>query len=254
MKKDKKKPASQIVKIIYFDEDAAQDYLDIKNGGRFDWSTDENKEKISKIICEIDAKASGGFNILTLIKASLEGKTKIERDASLSKIVDSTLKNTLLSDYIKQAENDDSIRKFSDITIYPPENSFTMYKLFSSYLTVVPKEQLPIDMEKLNVAVLGERGYYEMFVREDKNIIVRFNSKAFRNNYNLTDLTKMDLVYYGVKVGSYDRDRLGIDKEFQVSSKEKLDANKLFDSEVESAKCNLCDVYDIVLAGVIQSE
>ena len=32
------------------DEEAAQDYLDIKNGGRFDWSSDENKEKISKII------------------------------------------------------------------------------------------------------------------------------------------------------------------------------------------------------------
>ena len=253
MSKKKDKTSPQMIKTIYFDEEAAQDYLDIKNGGRFDWSTDENKEKISEIICEIDAKASGGFNILSLIKATLEGNADIERDATLSRIVDSTLKNTLLSDYIKQAESDSGIRKFSGITIYPPENSFTMYKLFSSYLTVVPKDQLPVDMEKLNEAILGERGYYEMLVREDEKIILRFNTKAFRNNYNLTDLTKMNLVYYGVRVGAYDKSRLGIDKEFQIGNAERIDANEMFN---ENAKGNayLCDVYDIILAGVIQGE
>lgn len=244
---------SQMIKTIYFDEEAAQDYLDIKNGGRFDWSSDENKEKISKIICEIDAKASGGFNFLSFIKATLEGKTDFERDATLSKIIDSTLKNTLLSDYIQQAESDGAIKKFTGITIYPPENSFTMYKLLSSYLTVVPKEQLPIDMEKLNEAVLGDRGYYEMFVSEDEAIILRFNSKAFRNNYNLTDLTKMDLVYYGVRVGAFDRDRIGIDKEFQVNATERLDVGEVF-GEHKEAYTSSCDVYDIVLAGVIRSE
>ena len=253
MGKKKDKPSSHMIKTIYFDEEAAQDYLDIKNGGRFDWSSDENKEKISKIICEIDAKASGGFNIISLIKASLEGKAEFERDATLSRIVDSTLKNTLLSDYIQEAESDLAIRKFAGITIYPPENSFTMYKLISSYLTVVPKDQMPIDMEKLNEAVLGERGYYEMFVREDESIILRFNSKAFRNNYNLTDLTKMNLIYYGVRVGTYDRNRLGIDKEFHVGSTERIDAGEVF-GEREKVNTNLSDVYDIVLAGVIQSE
>ena len=253
MGRKKDKPSSQMIKTIYFDEEAAQDYLDIKNGGRFDWSSDENKEKISKIICEIDAKASGGFNFLSFFKATLEGRADFERDATLSKIVDSTLKNTLLSDYIQQAECDVAIRKFTDITIYPPENSFTMYKLLSSYLTVVPKDQLPIDMEKLNEAVLGERGYYEMFVREDETIILRFNSKAFRNNYNLTDLTKMNLIYYGVRVGAYDRNRLGIDKEFQVGATERIDAGEVF-GECEKVNTNLCDVYDVVLAGVIQSE
>ena len=63
-----------------------------------------------------------------------------------------------------------------------------MYKMFSSYLTIVPKEQMPIDMEKLNQAILGERGYYEMIVDdENKKSILRFNINAFRNNYNLAD-------------------------------------------------------------------
>ena len=29
------------LKIIYFDESAAQDYLDITNGGRLDWSKED---------------------------------------------------------------------------------------------------------------------------------------------------------------------------------------------------------------------
>lgn len=113
MSKKKDKTSPQMIKTIYFDEEAAQDYLDIKNGGRFDWSTDEN--------------------------------------------------------------------------------------------------------------------------------------------YNLTDLTKMNLVYYGVRVGAYDKSRLGIDKEFQIGNAERIDANEMFN---ENAKGNayLCDVYDIILAGVIQGE
>ena len=37
--------------------------------------------------------------------------------------------------------------------------------MYSSYLTVVPKDQMPIDMEKLNDALLGERGYYGMLLK-----------------------------------------------------------------------------------------
>jgi hypothetical protein len=33
----------RFLKIIYFDETAAQNYLDVENGGRLDWSSEENK-------------------------------------------------------------------------------------------------------------------------------------------------------------------------------------------------------------------
>lgn len=59
-------------------------------------------------------------------------------------------------------------------------------------MTIVPKEEMPIDMEKLNEAILGERGYYEMLLKteKDKKSVLRFNLKAFKNNYNLVDLSK----------------------------------------------------------------
>ena len=69
-----KKEASGFLKIIYFDEQAAQDYLDITNGGRLDWTKEENKERAAQILTEIEAKAKGGFNILEVIKATQTDK------------------------------------------------------------------------------------------------------------------------------------------------------------------------------------
>ena len=48
----KKKEMPQFLKVIYFDESTAQDYIDIVNGGRLDWSKEENKEKIFFGNCE----------------------------------------------------------------------------------------------------------------------------------------------------------------------------------------------------------
>lgn len=53
--KNKNTEKIEFLKIVYFDEAAAQDYVDVTNGGRLDWSTQENKEKIAKIVAEIEA-------------------------------------------------------------------------------------------------------------------------------------------------------------------------------------------------------
>ena len=63
--KNRKAEKPEFLKIVYFDEDAAQDYVDVTNGGRLDWTTEENKQKVAKIVAEIEAQAKSGFNILT---------------------------------------------------------------------------------------------------------------------------------------------------------------------------------------------
>lgn len=242
---------SQMLKIPYFDGEAAQDYIDIKNGGHLDWSTDENKEKLAKLVGEIEAEVSGGVNILTMIKAAFKGKGEAEYSSAISKIVDSKLSNTLLTDYLARANEDKNIRKFQNMVIFPYPKSFTMYKMFSSYLTVVPKEQMPIDMEKLNQAMLGNRGYYELIADDgkEKNIL-RFNINAFRNGYNLADLSKMKLVFYGVPVGEIKLEKLGIDKEFEYTELNKGVSAEEVLGEEKVEMDNLCEIYDVVLAGV----
>jgi hypothetical protein len=250
----KKDVIHKIMKIVYFDEEAAQDYLDIKNGGHFDWSKEENKEKVAKLLLEIEAQAKAGFNLLSMIKAAISGNSVVSYSSDTSKIIDSTLKNTLLTDYINAANQDTRIIKFSNTSVYAPKDSVTMYKLLSSYLTVVPKEQLPIDMEKLNEALLGDRGYYEMLLKNEEKpkSVLRFNLKSFRDNYNLTDLSKMNLTYYGILVGNCKSDKLAIKSEFEFEvNVPPVSAEDVFEIKKEKISNDDLRVYDIVLAGVM---
>ena len=92
--KNKNTEKIEFLKIVYFDEAAAQDYVDVTNGGRLDWSTQENKEKIAKIVAEIEAQAKSGFNILNYIKATFQGKVDASASTELTSAFDKTIKNT----------------------------------------------------------------------------------------------------------------------------------------------------------------
>lgn len=186
-----------------------------------------------------------------MIKAAFQGKGEMGYSSVVSKVVDSKLQNTLLTDYLARANKDDNVYKFEGITVTPYPNSFTMYKMFSSYLMIVPKEQIPIDMEKLNQAILGERGYYEMIANDGiEKSILRFNINAFRNNYNLADFLKMKLTYYGVPVGTLNLENLKIENEFKYMNKtEKVSAEMVLGDTVEETD-EKCTVYDVVIAGV----
>ncbi len=250
----------EFLKVVYFDEDAAQDYIDITNGGRLDWTTEENKEKIAKIIAEIDAKAQGGFNLFNVIKAALSGEIKADAQGSLSNIVGSTLKNTLLTDYISAASSDSDVKKFGVGGVYAPANSIALYRMYSSYLNIVPKDQLPIDMEKLNDAILGERGYYAMLLldeKEPKNVL-RFNITGFKNRYHLADLAKMNLFYYGIKVGTCTKEQLSIENEFSATTnttQNNVSVDEILNgTDSEQASNDELDVYDVVLAGVVREK
>ena len=212
---------------------------------------DENKERLGKIIGEIEADIGGGINILSMLKASFQGKGDMGYSSIVSKVVDSKLQNTLLTDYLARANGDDNVYKFESVTVAPYPNSFTMYKMFSSYLTIVPKEQMPIDMEKLNQAILGERGYYEMIVDDgNKKSVLRFNINAFRNNYNLADFLKMKLTYYGVPVGKLNLENLKIENEFNYINKpERVSAEMVLGDVIEES-VDECTVYDVIIAGV----
>lgn len=256
MEKDTKFNETPVfIKVVYFDEVAAQDYIDIVNGGRLDWSSEENKKKLAKMLMEIEAQAKTGFNIFEFIKSSIAGTASAGVSTDIARIFDSTLKNTLLTDYIQKASKDKNVRKFDPDGVYAPQNSVSMYKMYSSYLTIVPKEQMPIDMEKLNEALLGERGYYGMLLlsEQEPSCVLRFNIKAFKNNYNLADLSKMKLVYYGIKVGVCTKEQLAIEKEFEISHcNNSPDAENILDgTETDNIMNDNLSVYDIVLAGVV---
>lgn len=245
----KKEIEKKMIKVVYFDEQSASDYIDIVNGGHLDWSTEEDKEKLAKIIAEIDAEVGGGFKFLTWLKASINGKVNSSYDHEAKTIIGAKLTNTILTDYIALANKDKNIKKFVDV-VYASENSISLYKMYSPYTIIVPKDQTPIDLERLNEALEDARGYYEMLLSSEQTpkTLIRLNSKAFRNNYNLSDLTKMKLVYYGIYVGDCDISKLDMSKEFDFS-KQSPTAEDVVDGKSTIKKEQL-KVYDIILAGV----
>lgn len=250
MKKVKKQKERKIIKVVYFDEQAARDYIDIVNGGRLDWNTEEDKEKLAKIVAEIDAEIGGGFKLLTWLKASFSGKVNSEYNREAKTIIGSKLTSTLLTDYISIASDDDNVTKFTDCIVYAPENSISIYKMYSPYTIIFPKQEMPIDLEKLNEALENARGYYEMkiFNENQENNILRFNIKAFRNNYNLSDLTKMKLKYFAIKVGACDGERLDMSKEFDFSKP--IPSAESILQQGSSVSDSLLTVYDVIFAGV----
>lgn len=54
--KNKNTEKIEFLKIVYFDEAAAQVMLMLQMEVRLDWSTQENKEKYAKIVAEIELR------------------------------------------------------------------------------------------------------------------------------------------------------------------------------------------------------
>lgn len=250
MTKNKKR----IIKVAYFDEVSATDYITIYNGGNIDWTSEENKEKLAQILAQIDVQAKGGFNIFGFLKAFGSGNIEGTVDASTRNLVTNTITNSLLTDYISIAQKDKNIIQFHNDSVYAPEDSISMYKMLSSYLNIVPKDQMPIDLKELNNALLGERGYYQMLLNSERKstCVLRFNINAFKNSYTLADLSKMKLSYYGVLVGECTKEQLSLEQEFEFTrEKTNPNANEIVTGEHQEIRNELLKVYDIVLAGVM---
>lgn len=253
MGKEKKKDKAEFTKIIYFDQEAAQDYLDIFNGGRKETVDTKTDEKVKEVVASLEGQFGSSFNILQYLKAAISANASGKISNDVNQILVNSFKNTLLTDYIMVitgSEEETKIKRFERSKVYAKENSISMYKAISSYLNIIPQDQMPIDTQKLNEAVLGERGYYEMLlVVDSRKYVLRFNLKGFRNNYTLADLPKMELSFYGVKVGTCTEKQLEVGSEFATSS-EKIEptAASIVDDKCENDE--ILDIYDIVLAGV----
>lgn len=259
MKNTKNEKNNQrIMKVVYFDEESAVDYINIKDGGTLSQSSEKEKKNESTGKIDTQASVEGKFSLFNFLK----GSARAEIDADIlqygQNIVKSTITNTILTDYIEKANNDESIRKFIDFTIKPITNSLTYWKLYTPY-TMIFKDQLTdkispeIDIKKLDELIDTVKGYYELVAEKfdkekNENVILRFNSKGFKNNYKLSNLLNMNLMYYGVLVGESTLKQYSVENEFDFAVK---------DITIEDIKGNnksgdndKVKIYDVFLAGV----
>lgn len=243
-----------MIKVVYFDDQSATDYLYIYDGGAKVQTSDKVKEKSG----EIANKTSAGLFAKLSWLPFLGGEASTEIDTSLgyksSSLIKTTLSNTVLTDFLEKIQSDDKrILKFTDYVVNAYKNSIAYFKMFTPYLTMtkneIESEGVAFEIAKMDEAFKSGKGYYEMVATKgSETCVFRFNIEAFRNNYSISDLTKMNLVYYGVKVGKVDINLLDISNEFNGETTTSI--NSAFDIEDGAVDRNIVDVYDIMLAGV----
>lgn len=253
-KKNENDKKNKLIKIIYFDEDSAIDYINISDGGIRVKSNETTNEKSDKGNINTTIGLESKFSFFDFFKANAKAEANAEILQYGQKIVKSTLTNTILTDYILKANDDEKTKKFCDFKIVPIENSLTFWKMYTPYTKLFndklsDKINSEIDITKLDQVIDSVKGYYELkAVKNNETYILRFNNIGFRNNYKLSNLMNMDLVYYGVLVGESTLEQYSIENEFNFTTNSSVSLEEI---KGKAGENNKIKIYDVILAGVV---
>lgn len=244
-----------IIKVIYFDEGSATDLIHLVKGGDLDEIETTVSQRSAKIAASAKAMLSTSFKWLPFFKT--EASADLATDVSLSgtRMIEKAITNTILTDYMKLLDKDiHYIKQFKNVNIRTYKESITYLKIITPYMLMTEgKYEVDSDMS-LNIAKMDEafenaKGYYELIVKEgDEEYVLRFNIQAFRNNYGISDLTKMKLTYHAIEVGTIDMAKLDMKYEFDIETHDSISGIDIVNGEEDTLK--MVKVFDVILAGV----
>lgn len=263
---------NKIQKIVYFDEESVTDYVQIVAGGKLEKTTELLKESERNLSAEGGATASVGITGIFKALMGFEAKAKVDinTDISLStnRMVKNILKNTILTDFLDVLHSEKGdIKKFKDYRIRAQKDSLSYIIMISPYMTMlkgeagIPAGDFNIAIDKMDNAIKSGKGYYE-FIGDSgaEEVVLRFNIDSFKNNYKITDILKMNLSIYAIKVGMTTLDKLDIKYELSIdeNNSNKKD-NPSYDKNDKSSDKEKYDkkemgVYDVLLAGVERND
>lgn len=247
-------------KIVYLDEQAVFDFLELHQDGL----QSDIIKKVSETVVGTDVDGKVGMNFFTRFKIGLSGNASYQR----SGVVESQITSTLLSNFKKivtnKSEKDSSNVEYLDnVKLFIEKDSPAFYRNITPVLDMISdvnKVTSITDDDKNNFRGIEikniERtldrlsGYYETkgIASENKEMIIRSNISGLRNNYTLSDLTKMNIKLYGIKVGEVDSIDLSFDTMIdRLSNQNQSQLGVDFDEEQINEKI---PIYDILVAGV----
>lgn len=257
---------SKICKIICFDEESVTDYLQIVEGGELEKTTElltsRNATEQQDIEVGVKFGLNNLFKAITGLQASTGGSMGADLSFSNEKLVKNIVKNTLLTDFInviEKSEKNAPICKFKDYELSIEKDSLSYIVMISPYLgmmksgTVIPAGDYGIAIEKMERALKNAKGYYEFVAQNKTNkVILRFNINSFRNSYTISDLLKMDLSIYAIKVGKTTVDKLAVGREFGTNIDFDFKDNPSYHEKKSENDIDMTvlDVYDVLLAGI----
>lgn len=245
-------PHRSMIKIVYFDEESASDYLDISAGGQSVATSEDVKDRTTKLHGEVETRLAAKFSWLPFLGGSAEAAGGIDISHAGQSILRKTLSNTILTDYLAKADEDPRITQLRELRVTAPNGSMAYMKMFTPYMVMLKIDDIPFDLARMDETLAGAKGYYELLGEDSDGSkrVLRFNIRAFRNNYGLTDLGRMRLVFHGVHVGQTQEHALGMEAEMSGGAGETtVTAVELVDGKTAQSE-EVLDVYDVILAGV----
>lgn len=268
---------NKICKIVYFDEDSVTDYVQIVAGGELENTAELLNSREGNEKQDVHATAKGGIGGVFKALLGWEVGASADMAAGLSfnssKMMKNIVKNTILTDFLTILEDKGAltksaskmpkgaIKKFKDYTISAEEDSLSYMVMVSPYLSMlktgsaIPAGEFNIAVDKLDNALRHAKGYYEFVgVKGRSRVILRFNINSFRNGYTISDLLKMNLSVYAIKVGRTTLDMLNVNKELGMNVSTIPKDNPSYEEQSDdteiTSNSQVLDVFDVLLAGV----
>ncbi|WP_273117724.1 DUF6414 family protein [Actinomyces dentalis] len=245
-----------MIKIVYFDEESVSDLLDIVAGGKETSSKELSKKRAAEIEAEASAKAAAKFNWLPFFGGSAEASAAANASIIGHSILNKTLSNTILTDYLSKIGELKGVERLADLTVSARNGSAAYMKMYTPYFAMLKLDEVPVNLAELDNALLSAKGYYELLGQsaDGSKCILRFNIQAFRNNYGLVDLGRMRLVFHGIQVGEATESSLTMQAEMAPKSDPApLTGLDIVDG-TSTEPSTLLDVYDVILAGIEYEE
>ena len=244
----KKEKQSMLVKVVYFDESSATDFIYVLGGGKLSDSEEHIVKKTTELAVGAEAQADAKLGFIGLItsKLGINGSADIAREGST--IIKKAVENTILTDYLSCAKSDgkDYIRIFTNCKPYPYPESFAYFKMITPYL-IMTEGKLPVsDGLNINLAMMDKaldsgRGYYELMAESDNETVVL--------RYSIADLIKMNLEYHAIEVGTVKTSNLTMKSEFGATENSEISGYDIANDE-NATHIGEVKVYDVILAGV----
>ena len=147
--------ANKICKIVYFDEESVTDYVQIVAGGEMETTTELLKTSEGKEAQTVGANGKGGiggvFKALLGWEASANGEISAGLSFNSNKMVKNIVKNTILTDFLRILDVDESKKVSSRI-------SKGAIKKFDGYLISAEKDSLSYMVMGAIMNLWGQKG------------------------------------------------------------------------------------------------
>lgn len=251
----------KLIKVVYFDEQSASDYLDISAGGKATVTTEQIRDRTNRMQGDVEAKVAAKLSWLPFIGGSAEAGGEVDVSRVGQSILSKTLSNTILTDYLAEVMADVGVERMRGLSVSAPKDSMAFVKMYTPYMVVMNTADQGLDLGRMDEAFESAKGYYELVAENESGNkrVLRFNISAFRNNYGLADLGRMELIFHGIRVGRTTEAELNINVEMsgghEVPATSGTSARDLLKEDADPAPTTKkLDVYDIILAGVQRGE